>query len=96
MTKPTLLFISIGELATHLLEVVARTDIFSTIVVASRDFEKAQKRVNNAVLGAGIEGHFPRVIAEQLDVHGNDFSARLREINPDFIFSAPSLLPWWK
>jgi hypothetical protein len=96
MTKPTLLFISMGELATHLLEAVARTDIFDTIVVASRDIEKAGKRVNNAVLGAGIEGHFPRVIAEQLDVHSNDFSTRLNQINPDFIFSAPSLLPWWK
>ena len=96
MTKPTLLFISMGELATHLLEAVARTDMFDTIVVASRDAQKAQERVNNAVLGAGIEGYFPRVIAEQLDVHSNDFSTRLREISPDFIFSAPSLRPWWK
>jgi hypothetical protein len=96
MNKPTLLFISMGELATHLLEAVARTDIFDTIVVASRDLEKARKRANNAVLGAGIEGFFPRIIAEKLDVHSNDFSTRLREIKPDFIFSAPSLLPWWK
>ena len=85
-----------GELATHLLEAVARTNIFGTIVVASRDIEKAQKRTNNAVLGAGIEGFFPRVIAEQIDVHSNDCSMRIREIQPDFIFSAPSLLPWWK
>ena len=96
MTKPTLLFISMGELATHLLEAVARAEIFDTVVVASRDLEKALKRANNATLGAGIEGYFPRVIAEQLDVHSSDFSTRLREINPDFIFSAPSLLPWWK
>ena len=85
-----------GELATHLLEAVARTEIFDTIVVASRDLEKAKKRTNNAVLGAGIEGFFPRIIAEKLDVHRNDFSTKLREIKPDFIFSAPSLLPWWK
>ena len=64
MNKPSLLLISIGELATHLLEAVARTDIFDTIVVASRDFEKAKKRANNALLGAGIEGFFPRIIAE--------------------------------
>ena len=96
MNKPSLLLISIGELATHLLEAVARTDIFDTIVVASRDFEKAKKRANNALLGAGIEGFFPRIIAEKLDVHSNDFAMRLQEIKPDFIFSAPSLLPWWK
>ena len=41
-----------GELATHLLEAVARTEIFGTIVVASRNLEKAKKRTNNAVLGA--------------------------------------------
>ena len=96
MNKPTLLLISMGELATHLLEAVARTDIFDTIVVSSRDLEKAKKRANNAVIGAGVEGFFPRIIAEKLDVHSNDFSSRLREIKPDFIFSAPSLLPWWK
>ena len=85
-----------GELATHLLEAVARTEIFGTIVVSSRNLEKAQKRTNNALLGAGIEGFFPRIIAEKLDVHSNDFSTKLKALNPDFIFSAPSLLPWWK
>ena len=54
MTKPTLLLISMGELATHLLEIIARTDIFGTIVVASRDITKAQKKVNNAVLAPNI------------------------------------------
>ncbi len=96
MNKPTLLFISMGELATHLLEAVARTDMFSTIIVASRDREKAQKRVNNALLGAGIEGHFPHIIAEDMDVHSADFPTKLRAINPDYMFSAPSLLPWWR
>ena len=86
MNKPTLLFISMGELATHLLEAVARTDLFGTVVVASRDFEKAKKRVNNAVLGAGVEDFFPRIIAEKLDIHSNDFAMRLREIKPDFIW----------
>ena len=95
MSKPTLLLLSMGELATHLLEALARTDIFNTLVVASRDLQKAQKRVNNAVLGAGIEGYFPNIVAEKLDVHSNDFSTKLRQINPDYIFSAPSLLPWW-
>ena len=47
MNKPTLLLISMGELATHLFEAVARTDIFDTIVVSSRDLEKAKKRANN-------------------------------------------------
>jgi hypothetical protein len=44
----------------------------------------------------GLRGFFPRIIAEKLDVHSNDFSTKLKALNPDFIFSAPSLLPWWK
>ncbi|MDG2403934.1 MAG: hypothetical protein P8M25_02955, partial [Paracoccaceae bacterium] len=96
MSKPTLLLLSMGELATHLLEALARTDTFSTLVVASRDPEKAQKRVNNAILGAGIEGYFPHIIAEKLDIHSDEFINKLRQIKPDYIFSAPSLLPWWK
>ena len=48
MSRPSLLFISMGELATHLLEAVARTDVFDTIVVASRDLEKAKKRYAKA------------------------------------------------
>ena len=69
MSRPSLLLISMGELATHLLEAVARTDVFDTIVVASRDLEKAKKRANNAVLGAGIEGFFPRIVAELSLIH---------------------------
>ena len=61
MNKPSLLLISMGELATHLLEAVARTDIFDTIVVASRDFEKAKKRANNALLGALVLKVFSHV-----------------------------------
>lgn len=96
MGKPTLLIVSMGELGTSFLEAVARTEIFETIVVGSRDLTKAQQRANNALIGAGLEGYFPQITAEHLDVAGPDFATKLRAINPDYIFSAPSLLPWWK
>ena len=96
MTKPTLLFMSIGELATHLLEMISRTDIFGAIIVASRDIVKARMKANNAALGAGIEGQFTKIYAEELDVGDPCFPAKLNQIQPDFIFSAPSLLPWWR
>lgn len=96
MTKPTLLIISMGELGTSLLESVARSDLFETIVVASRDQAKAQQRANNAIIGAGIEGFFPSIVAEVLDVNNPKFANTLRDINPDYIFTAPSLMPWWK
>lgn len=96
MTKPTLLIISLGELGTALLEGVARSDLFERIVVASRSVDKAQARANNAMIGAGIEGFFPRIDAASLDVDAPGAVQVLRDIAPDVIFTAPSMLPWWK
>lgn len=96
MTKPTLLIISLGELGTALLESVARADLFDTIFVASRSLNKAQERANNAAIGAGIEGYFPNIKAVELDINSEASAKTLRKINPDYIFTAPSLMPWWK
>lgn len=96
MAKPTLLIISLGELGTALLEAVARTDVFDTILVASRSLVKAQQRANNAAIGAGIEGYFPKIKAVELDVDSAASVTTLRQMAPDYIFTAPSLMPWWK
>ncbi|WP_343211675.1 hypothetical protein QEZ52_22180 (plasmid) [Aliisedimentitalea scapharcae] len=96
MAKPTLMVLSLGELGTHLLEAAARSQLFDTIIVASRDKAKAQARANNAVIGAGIEGFFPNIIAEELDFNAPGFGAKLDQIAPDYLFTAPSMLPWWK
>ena len=95
-TGPTLLILSLGELGTCLLEAAARSGAFQTIFVASRSLEKAQERANNAATGAGIEGIFPDIRAVALDFNQPEFPRHLRDLNPDFVFSAPSLLPWWK
>ncbi len=96
MAKPTLLIVSLGELGTALLEAVARSGIFDTIIVASRNLTKAQERANNAMIGAGIEGFFPKIDAIELDVNSDSAVKTLRQIGPDYIFTAPSLMPWWK
>ncbi|WP_073257068.1 hypothetical protein [Shimia gijangensis] len=96
MSKPTLLIISLGELGTNILEAVARTDLFEPVFVGSRSLVKAEERVNNAAIGAGIEGHFPDLRAIQLDINAHDAPLKLRQLKPDYIFSAPSLMPWWK
>ncbi len=96
LVKPTLLIIALGELGTALLEAVARTDLFEVIHVGSRSLSKAQERANNAIIGAGIEGFFPNIKAIKLDINAKESAKTLREINPDYIFSAPSLMPWWK
>lgn len=96
MGKPTLLIISLGELSTALLEAVARSGLFDRIIVGSRSHLKAVQRANNAIIGAGIEGYYPAITAEKLDIEDPSFVAKLREVAPDIIFTAPSLMPWWK
>ena len=96
MNKPTLLILSLGELSTALLEAVARSNLFDRIVVGSRSELKAVQRANNAIIGAGIEGYYPKIEGKKFDVDDQSFSANLRKIDPDLIFSAPSLMPWWK
>lgn len=96
MSKPSLLILSLGELGTCMLEAAARCDLFDVIIVGSRSKQKAQERTGNAIIGAGTEGLFPKIIAEELDFSSPDFEAKLRDIAPDFLFSAPSYMPWWK
>ena len=92
----TLLIISIGELGTHVLEAVSRSGLFRRIVVASRSGCKAQKRINNALIGAGLDGYFPRFEAVEFDFNDPACVKQLRALAPDIIFSAPSLRPWWR
>ena len=92
----TLMILSLGELGTAILEAVARSRLFDTVFVASRDPKRAQERANNAIIGAGAEGFFPRIIATELDFNTPDFGRKLKQIAPDYLFSAPSLMPWWR
>jgi len=92
----TLLIISIGELGTHVLEAVSRSGLFRRIVVASRSGRKAQRRINNALIGAGLDGYFPRFEAVEFDFNDPACVKQLRALAPDIIFSAPSLRPWWR
>ncbi len=96
MEKPSLLIMSMGELSTNILESLARENLFECIVVGSRDKNKAKERINNAILGSVLEGYYPKLLAEECDPKDPRLSAKIRSINPDFIFTAPSLLPWWK
>lgn len=92
-----LLLISMGQLTTMVLEAVARRGSFDEIVVASRNAAVATLKLNNARIGAAIEGRFPKLRAVALDFNETDAAARiLMEIRPDIAFAAPSLLPWWR
>ncbi|KRE20557.1 hypothetical protein ASE66_06745 [Bosea sp. Root483D1] len=92
----TLLIVSLGELGTNVLEAAGRSGLFDRIVVASRSVEKARARINNALIGCGIDGFFPDFEAIGLDFNDPACVATLRRLAPDIVFSAPTLLPWWK
>ena len=92
----TLLIVSLGELGANVLEAVGRSGLFDRIVVASRSADKALGRINNALIGCGIDGFFPRFEAIGFDFNYPASSATLRSLAPDVIFCAPTLCPWWK
>jgi len=92
-----LLLISMGALTGTVLEAIARRGSFSEIVVAGRNPVAAERKLNNARVGAAIEGKFPAMRAVGLDFNDRDAAARtLAEIRPDVAFAAPSLMPWWR
>lgn len=92
----TLLIVSLGELGANVLEAVGRSGLFDRIVVASRSADKALGRINNALIGCGIDGFFPRFEAIGFDFNDPASAATLRALAPDVIFCAPTLRPWWK
>jgi len=92
----TLLFVSLGQLGNAVLEGIARTGVYDRIVVASSDYSKARKKVNNVLIGAAIEGYYPIVEALHFDMYSDDAADVISDINADVIFSSPSMLPWWK
>src|SRR5579862_4864139 len=79
-----LLLISLGKLTGAVLE------------VAARNADYGQAKVNQARIGAGLEGRFPRISFERFDFNVAGAGAILKRLAPDVAFAAPSLLPWWK
>jgi hypothetical protein len=92
-----LLLISMGALTGTVLEAIARRGGFAEIVVAGRNPDAAERKLNNARIGAAIEGKFPAMRAVGLDFNETAVAARtLGGIRPDVAFAAPSLMPWWR
>lgn len=96
-SRPRLAIVSLGTLGGAVLESLARSDLFEEIVVATRNVERAQAKLNNALAGAGIEGFFPKASVVHLDINDPTRAGRtLAAMAPDIIYSTPTLRPWWK
>ena len=93
---PRLAIISLGALGGALLEACARRPFFDSIVVATRDTAHAMAKANNARIGAALEGVFPDISVVSFDMHAPDAPLRLRDLQADVVFAAPSMMPWWR
>lgn len=91
-----LLLISLGQLNGHILEALARSGAFAEIVVVGRDPARGMRKTNQARIGAAIEGHYPTIRFAELDVNQASAAGLLREVAPDVMLAAPSMLPWWQ
>jgi len=91
-----LLLISLGQLNGHILEAAARSGKFAEIVVAGRNSDYGLQKTNQARIGAAIEGRYPAIRFEELDVNRASAAGKLRAIAPDVALAAPSMLPWWR
>jgi len=91
-----LLLISLGKLTGAVLEAAARDPRFDSIVVAGRHGDYGRAKVNQARIGAALEGRYPAIAFEGFDFNEAGGAAILRRLSPDVAFAAPSLLPWWK
>lgn len=91
-----LLLISLGKLTGAVLEAVARDGRFPHIIVATRNVEAARAKANAVRIGAALEGLYPRIDVVGFDFNAPDAAEALRKIQPDLMFAAPTMLPWWK
>jgi hypothetical protein len=91
-----LLLISLGKLGGAVLEAAARDGRFQHIIVATRNTAHARAKVNAAKIGAALEGQYPRIDVVAFDFNAPNAPDLLRKIQPDLMFAAPTMLPWWK
>lgn len=91
-----LLLISLGKLAGAVLQAAARDGRFPHIIVATRNVAHARAKANAARIGAALEGEYPRIDVVPFDFNAPNAADILRKIQPDLMFAAPTLLPWWK
>jgi hypothetical protein len=91
-----LLLISLGKLTGAVLEAAARDARFGSILVAGRHAEYGRAKVNQARIGAALEGRYPEIEFLPFDFNDPGAAAALARLAPDVAFAAPSLMPWWK
>jgi hypothetical protein len=91
-----IMIIGLGDLASALIELLAREPGVGPIVIASRNTDRGERRVNLARAGATAQGFAPSIRFAPLDL---DRPGSLTELvgreQPDIILSTATRQTWW-
>jgi hypothetical protein len=97
MENTRLLLVGLGSLGSQVLDLLLRapfTDL--EILVAGRNKEAVDQRMNLAMLAAVQLGHLPNVSSAYMDLMDLERSAELiYDFKPDVVFSSACLQSWW-
>jgi len=93
--KRTLLLVGVGDLGYGMLRSLLRRSEIERIIAADKDVERAESRVNTALLSAIQDGYSPDVEFARINLLDVEATAeRMKEIAPEMIFASPTLMSW--
>jgi hypothetical protein len=94
--RRTILIVGQGVLAGAVLDFLAQSEERDRIVIAARDLDKLNRRVNLARYTALNLGHDPVIEPCAMDLmDGARSAALISSVAPDIIFNATTLHSWW-
>jgi len=89
--KKVILF-GIGSIGGWVLEFLARSQGFDTIIAADINEDYGHRKVNNVAIGAAHQGYFKKIEFRKVDVFDVDKTAEfLKIVNPDIVYNSMSL-----
>lgn len=95
-TRPDILVIGLGGVGSWVLELLARTPGISYIVGADFNVEWGHRKVYTVASGAALQGLYPRLDFEQIDLRAVEATAEtIHRLQPRLIFNAATQQTWW-
>jgi hypothetical protein len=97
MPEPkTILIVGAGDLACRVLQGLAHTSQARNLTLAGRNVDTGIRAVNLARFSAMQCGRAPSIEFVPVDLDDIDRTAtQIAEVDPDIVFAAVSLQPWW-
>lgn len=95
MKKKKILLVGLGNLGSHVLDLLTKHESQHEIIVAGRNETLLNQRLNLALFCAAQQNLFPKASYRVMDLNNIEQTAEtLQEINPDVVFSTATLQSW--